>query len=63
MFFTSRKQIPQALTLLEEAIVRDPRYGLALAFAACCYMNLVSDDTPDREDNRREGIEAARRAL
>jgi TolB-like protein/class 3 adenylate cyclase len=63
MFLTSRQQIPQALALLEEAIARDPQFGPALAFAACCYMNLVTDDATDRESSRRKGIEAAHRAL
>jgi adenylate cyclase len=64
MFFASRKQIPQALVLLEEAIGRDPDFGPALAWAACCYMNLVSDGSaPDRDANRRKAIEFARRAL
>jgi adenylate cyclase len=64
MFFASRKQIPQALVLLEEAIGRDPHFGPALAWAACCYMNLVSDGSaPDRDANRRKAIEFARRAL
>src|SRR6202008_375435 len=34
MSATSRKQFPQALTLLTEAIARDPQFGPALAFAA-----------------------------
>src|SRR5438874_12795792 len=34
MFYTSYKQIPQALPLLEEAIARDPNYGPALAWIA-----------------------------
>jgi tetratricopeptide (TPR) repeat protein len=49
--------------LLEEAIARDPQFGPALAFAACCYMHLVSGDAPDREGSRRKGIEVAHRAL
>jgi TolB-like protein/class 3 adenylate cyclase/tetratricopeptide (TPR) repeat protein len=64
MFFASRKQIPQALVLLEEAIGRDPHFGPALAWAACCYMNLVSDGSaPDRDTNTHKAIEFARRAL
>jgi adenylate cyclase len=59
MFRTSRKQIPQALELLEEAIARSPQFGPALAFAAVCYMNLVSGDAPDREGSRQKGIEVA----
>jgi tetratricopeptide (TPR) repeat protein len=64
MFFASRKQIPQALVLLEEAIGRDPHFGPALAWAACCYMNLISDGSvTDRDANRHKAIEFARRAL
>jgi TolB-like protein len=63
MFPNSRKQVLQALALLEEAIARDPQFGPALAFAACCYMHLVSGDAPDREGSRRKGIEVAHRAL
>jgi adenylate cyclase len=33
MTFSSTKQIPEALPLLEQAIEHDPRYGSALAFA------------------------------
>src|ERR1700730_15827849 len=38
-----QRQMRQALALLEEAIARDPQYGPALAFAAYCCMQLVSD--------------------
>src|ERR1700726_1482337 len=36
MYFSSARQIPAALCLLERAIERDPRYGPALAWAAVC---------------------------
>jgi len=32
MFWSSARQMPQALRLMEQAIARDPRYGLALAW-------------------------------
>jgi len=64
MFFTTGKQIPQALALLEEAIARDPHYGPALACAALCCMRLVSDGAAtDQEANRQKGIDFAHRAL
>jgi adenylate cyclase len=62
--FGSAKQIPQALALLEEAIARDPNYGLALAWAAICCMRLCIDGTGlDREADSRKGADYARRAL
>src|SRR5246500_3538150 len=42
--WTSARQIPQALRLLEQAIARDPRYGPALAVAALCCFRLLYDD-------------------
>ena len=55
---------PQTFQLLEEAIARDPYFGPALALAASCSMNLVSDGAaPDRDANRQKGIEFARLAL
>jgi len=55
---------PQAFQLLEAAIARDPDYGPALALAASWCMNLVSDGSaPDRDANRKKGIDFARRAL
>ena len=38
--WSSARQIPQALRLLEQAIARDPRYGPALAVAALCCFRL-----------------------
>jgi adenylate cyclase len=64
MYSTShQRQMRKALELLEEAIARDPQFGPALAFAACCCMHLVSGDAPDREISRRKGVEVAHRAL
>src|SRR5262245_16530614 len=38
MVWSSARQIPEALRLMEQAIARDPHYGPALAWAAhCCY--------------------------
>jgi TolB-like protein/Tfp pilus assembly protein PilF len=62
--FGSAKQIPQALALLEEAIERDPKYGLALAWAAICCMRLCIDGTSmDSAADIRKGADYARRAL
>jgi TolB-like protein len=43
MVWSSARQIPEALDLLEQAIARDPRYGPALAWAAQCCFWLLSD--------------------
>jgi tetratricopeptide (TPR) repeat protein len=61
---SSAKQVPQALDLLEQAIARDPDYGLALGEAAICCMRLCVDGTSaDREADARKGADYARRAL
>jgi adenylate cyclase len=55
---------PQALALVEQAIVRDPSYAPALAWVANCCMHLVSDGSaPHRDANRQKGIDCARRGL
>jgi len=57
-------QVPEALHLLEQAIARDPGFGPALAWAAiCCYRLLDDGRSEDRESDRRNGINFARRAL
>ena len=62
--WSSARQIPQALRLLEQAIARDPRYGPALAVAAlCCFRLLYDDRSEDPEADRLKGAEYARRAL
>jgi adenylate cyclase len=65
MYSTShRRQMRQALVLLEEAIARDPQYGPALGFAATCCMHLVSEPSAsDRDANRQKGIDFGHRAL
>jgi TolB-like protein len=64
MFLSSAKQIPEALRLLEQAIERDPRYGLALAWAAVCCFRLHFDSrSEDPEADRLKGADFARRAL
>jgi adenylate cyclase len=62
--WSSARQIPEALRLLEQAIARDPRYGPALAVAALCCFRLLSDGrSEDREADRLKGADYARRAL
>ncbi len=64
MFFSSAKQIPEALRLLEHAIERDPCFGPALAWAAVCCTRLCGDgSSKDPEADRRKGADYARRAL
>jgi adenylate cyclase len=64
MFFSSARQIPDALRLMEQAIERDPRYGPALAWAAvCCFRLLYDDRSEDPEADRLKGADFARRAL
>ena len=41
--WSSARQIPEALRLMEQAIARDPRYGPALAWAAFCCFRLHRD--------------------
>ena len=64
MVWSSARQIPEALRLLEQAIARDPRYGPALAWAAYCCARLVLDGrSEDPEADRLKGADFARRAL
>jgi adenylate cyclase len=59
-----RNQITQALDLLGRAIERDPRFAPALALAAWHHQQIdIGGWAEDREENRRAGIELARRAL
>jgi TolB-like protein/class 3 adenylate cyclase len=64
MTLSSTRQVPEALSLLEQAIARDPRYAPALAWAAFCCVRLVVDGrSEDREADRLKGADFARRAL
>src|SRR5205823_5120787 len=59
-----KDRILQALDLLSQAVERDPHFGAALGLAAFCHHLLdVNDWIDDREANRREGIDLARRAF
>jgi adenylate cyclase len=62
--WSSARQIPEALRLMEQAIARDPRYGPALAYAAVCCYRLVQDGrSEDREADALKSVDFARRAL
>ena len=64
MVWSSARQIPEALRLMEQAIERDPRYGPALAWAAyCCYRLLHDGRSEDQAADRLKGVDFARRAL
>src|SRR5437899_3966345 len=64
VFWSSARQITEALRLMEQAIERDPRYGPALAWAAICCSRLVTDGrSEDPEADSRKGTDFARRAL
>jgi len=64
MVWSSAAQIPEALTLLERAIARDPQYGPALASAAHCYSRRCNDGrSADPALDRVKAIDLARRAL
>ena len=64
MVWSSARQIPEALRLMEEAIARDQYYGPALAWAAlCCFRLLFDDRSEDRQADRRKGVDYARRAV
>src|SRR6516162_264381 len=64
MVWSSARQLPEALGLLERAIARDPRYGPALAWAAfCCYRLLLDGRSDDPAADRLKGADFAQRAL
>src|SRR5262249_7886754 len=60
----SARQIPAGLHLLEQAIERDPGYGLALALAAfCCHRLVIDGRSENPAADRRKAVDCARRAL
>jgi len=57
MYFSSARQVPEVLRLMEQAIERDSHYGPALAWAAvCCHRLLYDNRSEDREGDRSKGI-------
>ncbi len=59
-----KERIGNALDLLEQAIVRDPHYGPALALAAMCANQLHLNGWTDSPDTtRKQGVDYARRAV
>src|SRR5690348_1396289 len=64
MVWSSARQTPEALRLMEQAIARDPCYGPALAGAALCCYRLVTDGrSDDPAADRLKGLDYAMRAL
>jgi TolB-like protein len=64
LFWSSARQLPEALHLTEQAIARDPRYGLAISWAAYCSLGLVHHSlSEDPATDRQKAIDFARRAL
>jgi class 3 adenylate cyclase len=64
MVWSSARQLPEALGLLEQAIARDPHYEPALAWAAfCCYRLLLDGRSDDPAADRLKGADFAQRAL
>jgi TolB-like protein/class 3 adenylate cyclase len=60
--FSLNERVLAAMPPLEEAIKRDPSYGLALSLAAVAHTQLF-DWGHHRDDNRRKGVEHAHQAL
>jgi adenylate cyclase len=59
-----KEQLLEALDLLGRAIVRDPRYGAALAWAAICHHRLCVDGwVEDPEVSHRKALGLAEEAL
>jgi adenylate cyclase len=59
-----KEQLLSALDLLERASARDPRYGVALSWAAVCHVRLCVDGyAEDPEKSRRKGLALAELAL
>ena len=64
LVWSSARQSPQALRLMEQTIERDPHYGPALAWAAyCCYRLLIDDRSEHRGADALKGADFATRAL
>jgi TolB-like protein/class 3 adenylate cyclase len=64
LLWSSARQIPDALRLMEQAIERDPHYGPALAWAGqCCFRLVLDNRSDDPKADRQKGMDFARRAL
>jgi adenylate cyclase len=64
VYLSSRKQQPESLRLLEQAIERDPHYGPPLALSALCLAQRCVDGwSNDPQADSRKGTDFARRAL
>jgi TolB-like protein/class 3 adenylate cyclase len=64
MVVGSTRQIAEALRLMEQAIMRDPNYGPALAWAAqCCFRLLAQDRSENPTAECLKGAGFARQAL
>jgi tetratricopeptide (TPR) repeat protein len=64
MVLGSKRQVSEALGLMEQAVARDQRYGPALAYAAfCCARQPFDDRREGRGADAQKGIDFARRAL
>jgi adenylate cyclase len=65
VFWTlSKEAVFEALALLEQAIVLDPRYGPALGWAAICQMRLFREGWAEDPDAvSRRAVDLARQAL
>jgi TolB-like protein len=64
MVWSSARQAPVALRLIEQAIAIDPEYGTALCWAAFCCQRLLFDGrSENQEADRVKGTDFARRAL
>ena len=60
----TQERILEALGLFEQAIAIDPRYGLALSWAAICHINFALHRWGEAPDaNRRKAGDLARQAL
>jgi len=59
-----KERVLRALDLLEQAIVRDPEFGAALSVAAWCHVQIETYGwSDDAEQNRRDGLALAHRAI
>jgi adenylate cyclase len=59
-----QRHIHEAIRLLDQAIDRDPNFGLALAWGANCrFVRCVDGRSKDPQADSREGVALSRRAL